>query len=782
MRQLKLFIWGCLLVVAWGNISAEHVHFGDYTTPGVLDGDLVIVSGNLDIKDSLTINGELKVISGKVLVGSDVPSTTTVDLQINGDLTVINTEIAGEIDATITVSTGKLIVSGEIFTRSVNGKASIDGRYGVKAGKIETDGKDDAILESLEGAIDVVGDIFTKSKADAHIKARKSITAAAIFADGEGLEGGMTVVDPPFDGDTAFIEAGKSIDVMGMIVTKSKWGSAYLKATINEIGYIKADSIFTNGLTDASVSVVGEAYCYIDVANDIVTTSSLDNAKVAVLDGYIKAGNIATRAAKEAEVSATDYIEVMGDIVTQSHEDVAYVGGDSIYTIKAKSITTSAVDNAYVHANELIDVVEGIVTNCWGGGDADILVAANPGSPGLIKAGSIKTQAYDGDANVGVNFGSIIVRGTINTYSRLGDASVKSIVGDIEAENVYTHAAGDARVEANGSSDIHVKDVIKTKSVNGDAPVIAKDDIHARSIMTEAYDAAYIESDDESIIVQEDISTKSETGPAYVKALNGNITAQRIRTEAPAGQDDSIQSQAGTGHFMWVYNEDDAAKIIKDAEFDLDADHDWNTMVTLRGTCTLNGKGHKITFGPSGGIIVDEGTTLYLHNIKINNVWDEAIKGMDTDSVIHFTNVTWTLTDDYSFKNGKMVIDDDFRIFGPGTSFSYESAVMPTINPGGQLSFNKGMTVSFDTGSEAQVSMVDETSRLNFNGLTLYVAEDIRFMKGTLVFDNKVTFSVLATKTVYFGDGVANNNIGFEYHVSAHLNQVGLGAIVLANV
>ena len=90
----------CLLVslLSFFTVQAEHIQYGDYTdaSAGFFDGDLVIIGGNLDINKSFTINGDLKIISGKVNVVNDTAGTSTTDLYVEGDLIVTNTESSGK--------------------------------------------------------------------------------------------------------------------------------------------------------------------------------------------------------------------------------------------------------------------------------------------------------------------------------------------------------------------------------------------------------------------------------------------------------------------------------------------------------------------------------------------------------------------------------------------------------------------------------------------------------------------------------------------------------------
>ena len=117
-----LLVLGCGL---WSNGYAEFVSLGDYTTPGIFDGDLVVIGGNLDLKETLTVNGDVKIIAGKVEVASDDVATTTVGLYVYGDLIVTNTEFAGgEMEASISVPTGEL-VTGHVPSDLLHGGAHV---------------------------------------------------------------------------------------------------------------------------------------------------------------------------------------------------------------------------------------------------------------------------------------------------------------------------------------------------------------------------------------------------------------------------------------------------------------------------------------------------------------------------------------------------------------------------------------------------------------------------------------------------------------------------------
>jgi hypothetical protein len=765
MKHIKKLV-GIILLFSLTNFSiqAESVHFGDYTTPGVITPDLVIIGGNLDLKDSCTVEGDLKIIGGYVSVASDNSSATTVDLYVNGDLYVTNTNVTGNMSAKIDIPTGKLVVTGEVYTRSEEDTAWIRAKYGIQAGRIETSGAGDAYvlahISSEGGSIEVENDIVTNSGADGRVQTDwGNLRAGSIYTKGKG---------------NADVRVGFSIHVRGPIIASSEEGYALVVAAINEDGgVLAAYSIKTTASITASVyagSFPSNYSGHIDVVGDIVTTSSWETADVWVEeDGYIKAGSISTHGYDSSAVQAGSFIDVKGDINTYS----------KIASGKIKSANSSISARNITVFQQASDWAVDAGTSITARGDivlkSDLGQASMYARGGDIIAQSISTRSY-GYSGINDDGGSIVVSGPISAISLNSSADVVTEF-DLDAGSVYTNGLGGSVGNVSGiacfgaTGKCEVKGPIETRASTHQTGVEAPGDILAQSITSVGFNNAYIKSSNGSIMVDGDIRTHSLIGDAYVRALNGNINAQKIRTEAPASKDDSIQAAVGSAHFEFVPTTTDAAITIKDAEFTIDHDREWNTILTLQGTCTINGNGHLLRFSDSGGIIVDSNATLILKNIKMSKLGGETIRCIDNTGTFSLYDVTWSQTTDFAFKNGSLEIIGNFAILGAGTEFSYESTQVSTIRENAEFTISRGVTFNYNTGADTRLAMTDHTSRLYFDGANLEATEDIRLADGTIVIDNESTFNVLATKTIT----LVAASLAYEHHVGSNLRLTGAG-------
>jgi hypothetical protein len=751
----------------YAQVCAEHVQYGDYTIPqtSFFDGDLIIIGGNLNLKHTFTVLGDLKIVSGKVFVQSDNSSTTTVNLHVRGDLMVTNTENSGVQDASINIVTGKLDVSGEVFTWSNDGKGFINGRYGITAARLEANGMLDSQITVTGGSAIVGGEIVSNSTTTASVDVLNDVKCEAIVLDAR---------------DTfAFVRAGRTIDVIGHIHAKSENGGSYVLAANSAAGNVLAGSIIVDGYGSSYVKT-GASTGNIDVKGDLIVTGSYNDAYVEANGGSLKAGRVRTlsmgaSAATDAYVKATNEIEVDGSIWAQCdvNNGTAYVRSVS-KNIKANDIVTHSGGAAYVSAASGIDVRDGITTRGIGsGGDAYVTTAAQN-----ILVGDITTRG-DSSAYISAPAGTIETNYTINTY---GNNAYISGRDGVASEHITTYAtAGDAYLLASQGA-VTVRDLIQLESVSGEAYVKAQNNVTAHYIKTKASTGAYIESTAGSISVVEDIVTESTAGDAYVSATSGNITAQRIKAEAPATKDNSIKSASGSGQFMLVLDTTGTEVIISNAAFDFERDIELDTILTLVGTCTLNGKGHQLNLKDNGKIIVGANAHLYLNNITINNLGGETINCQDNTGTIHVLDTTWSQTADYTFVRGKLNVDGDFLMKGPYKQFGHESTQPITISSNAVFTVGSKVTFYYNTASDSRIAMTDSTSRLAFNNSTLSVAQDLRFTNGTLVFDNVVNFSVATSKSLTFGNGVFANNINFEEHVGSRINFGGAGSYVEQNV
>lgn len=327
-----------LLIIAFVFVILAHVSFvhagtifqeGDYTTPGMIDGDLIIMNGNVNIT-----SGDLLVFGDIHLSCGNLEFDGGGTLYVAGDITMTNTNVTGVLDAHISV-TGNVVVGGDIKTKSVNGDAYIylDGNSrSFMAGSITTRGKYDAFLGAIDyngtltwnSIIDIDNDItiksdqghayvgvYTYTTTDVSIGFGTEGLAAQIFADGDistnansanhsahvgtnseedfdtshlFVGGNLAVTNRAGD---AFIRCGQ-LYVCGEIQTYAgtEHGAAYIYTS--STGGIVASSISTFGYDDASITATVSS---IKSTGDINLRSSHGNATIYARD-ELHSGNI----------------------------------------------------------------------------------------------------------------------------------------------------------------------------------------------------------------------------------------------------------------------------------------------------------------------------------------------------------------------------------------------------------------------------------------------------------------------------------------------------------
>lgn len=774
-----------------GMLRAEQVTVtGNYTTAGEIHGDLVVVNGSVNIASGdLSIDGDLKVMGGFVLLSAGT-------LRVGGDLIVRNEGAFASASVSVT---GDLEVTGAIITKSVAHHAHVivldpgGGTTGsLKAGRISTYGANDAFI-SVAHFITVVGPIITRSSGgNAHVISQG---ASSVFGD---IYAGSIFTNS--NSGIAYVRATSGhITVNGQIITN---GSA--ASDVSCEGNLKAGSIFTKS-TNLAAYVSGES---IDVRGDIRTNAPGSDAYVrsifaGAVHGDIVANNIYTKGDDTVYVKADRNIDVKGDIVTWeiSGGPSAYVlsgVSDSNGSIKSQNIITNGVDDAYVSAQTGIDVKGDIITKSVNG-EAYVLTVT-----GDLKAGNIVTHALSSAKNAYVHNsnGNIDVTHVISTkqtnQTRSGypemmrngfnDLDVLATSGDIRAEKIFTTGVGDASVRASSGGapgEIIVKGPIVTNSTGDDAQVQARDLVKAGAIKTSGTIDASVVSLNDSIVVVEDIRTESSGQPAYVQALSGNITARSIKTKAAGAHfddSDSIKAAPGSARFQWAPKGQDDLIEIKNAIFDFDSDHSWSSDVKIEGTCTINGRGHHLDFGPGGSIIVTAGATLLLRNITLDNISAGSFVLASTTSTLIIDNVVWRQNDDFDFDSGQFEARGDWHMHGPGKEFRYSSSEQSEIKKNARIVVHHGFRFKYDTGDDVEIAMEDETSRLEFDDGILHAVEDFTITKGTLRFDNTVSFSVEDTKTISIGDGTPANNVVLEFGRATQLVFRDLGSVVNLNV
>jgi hypothetical protein len=725
------------------SLHADCVVVGrNYTTPGIIDGDLIIDGGSLVISSpgDMVVNGDVKISSGFIFMAPG-----TGQLRVFGDVVVTNTGGSASI-----VTHNAIEVSGALVTHSTYGQANITTTGGgslgiISAERIATDGLMDA-------------GIYTQSNLTvvAEVDLRSSMSSAALQVAQQYspviLTAGRVVINAYDDGS---IRAGK-VNIIGDIYAYSQTSSTEITAS-NENIY--ARSITTSAYWDSPLIAMGG----IEVPGNIRLIGVHDNAVVTALGSSITAGSLMSDAYYDVAVTAVGDILANGDIILKSSN-----GAASIYStygsLIALSIATKApYGDASIDALTDINVRRSISTD----GLYDAYVYSDAGN---ILALSITTSA-GANASVDANK-SVLVKRNITTNSVNERANVFCARGDICASDISSTASMDASVQA--MHDLVVNDGIQTKSFWTDAQVHAQENISARFISTNALHDAHVAVVNGSINVTGDIETQTASSLGSVTANDGNLFARSIKEI-----NGSSAIGATQGAFK-VFPDQNATYLdIKNSEFYLDADRVWNTQLDVYGSCTLNGNGKLLQFGTGGGIVVTPGATLYLNNIVLDNVAGTAIRCYDNASTLSLNHVTWNQAGDVTWAYGSLQFFGDCILAGPGTSFSYDCAATSTIHTNSNFVIDKGVTFKYNAASANQLVMLDATSILKFNGGLLQVMQDLQLTQGTLALDDYVKFTMDSGKTLYFGDGLGDNllldfYLGFQWDV--------LGALVNNNV
>jgi hypothetical protein len=162
-----------------------------------------------------------------------------------------------------------------------------------------------------------------------------------------------------------------------------------------------------------------------------------------------------------------------------------------------------------------------------------------------------------------------------------------------------------------------------------------------------------------------------------------------------------------------------------------------------------------------------------LKNIFIDKVGDQMVRCEDDTATFSFLNVSLTQTTDVVFDTGAIHFYGDCAISGSGTKFLYASTRTSTIHANSRLTFDYGITLSYDTDTSQRIWLEEKSSRLKFYDSTLYSVDDIRFTKGTLVFDSAVTFTIEVGKFCYLGNGVQADNIDLDYTLGSEFGMYG---------
>jgi hypothetical protein len=210
---------------------------------------------------------------------------------------------------------------------------------------------------------------------------------------------------------------------------------------------------------------------------------------------------------------------------------------------------------------------------------------------------------------------------------------------------------------------------------------------------------------------------------------------------------------------------------------------------------TIDGGGFTCSFASSAAALrINSGKTLTLRNMVINGLTGaDQIKGPGTlklqNCVVNLptSDVTWSA----SWGNVRILVADDVVIRGGGT-FVFGSATSLTVSANSMLSFDNNTTFSFAPQDKSRTRLYfgDSSSILRLNGSTFCApgrggGTGVALTKGTLILDNKVTFSnshnYNTAKAFTFGSGTGSADLAVRLNAGASIN-LDCGIIDYKNV
>jgi hypothetical protein len=174
----------------------------------------------------------------------------------------------------------------------------------------------------------------------------------------------------------------------------------------------------------------------------------------------------------------------------------------------------------------------------------------------------------------------------------------------------------------------------------------------------------------------------------------------------------------------------------------LDSNLRLNSTWTFTGAATLKGRGHILTLGTNGLILVGANSSLLFKDVTVRRVSGQKIRCTSITATMSLQDARWVQDGKYSFKRGSLQVIEDWRIRG-GHKFVYESRQTSTVAAHAKMILDRGATFSFDPQwpgapdwEEAKNSLdfEDETAMLVLKGATFHVTPTagVKLRKGTL--------------------------------------------------
>lgn len=188
--------------------------------------------------------------------------------------------------------------------------------------------------------------------------------------------------------------------------------------------------------------------------------------------------------------------------------------------------------------------------------------------------------------------------------------------------------------------------------------------------------------------------------------------------------------QTGTvdlGFHQCVFGSEDqtwtSTLVWKDGSITLNSHVLLNGSWFINGTCTINGNGNMLDLDGIGNVIVADGATLILKNIRIRGLSGDQLRCMNDASTLVLDNVTWEQDGDFVFSQGRIKWVHDVKMKGKAT-FAYLASQDSIIEMESSLEFGPGFVFHYNPADSLSEHIVfeDSSATLILNGATLSAA------------------------------------------------------------
>lgn len=171
-----------------------------------------------------------------------------------------------------------------------------------------------------------------------------------------------------------------------------------------------------------------------------------------------------------------------------------------------------------------------------------------------------------------------------------------------------------------------------------------------------------------------------------------------------------------------------------------------NAPLHMRGGCKITGNGYRLTLGAAGSISVRNGSTLLLDDVELFGVGSTNVSCLTNNATLTLKNSILRLSQSWSFTRGSLLFLSNVAFTGT-VQFNYTTPLTSTIASKAVWYLSPGMTFSYAPARPRKdlLFMNDASSILYLNGASLFsTMTGIKLSTGTLMVDNKVTFSTQA--------------------------------------